>query len=92
MLLNFTNIDKENWNRKEYFDHYYSELPCTYSMSVKLEITAIKKDGRDLYPTLLCFITKIVNEHSEFRMSFDGNGNYLCENHRYVRHFDQYLV
>lgn len=75
MSFHFTAIDKENWSRKEYFDHYYSALPCTYSMSVKLDITAIKKDGRKLYPTLLYFITKVVNEHSEFRMSFDGNGN-----------------
>ena len=75
MLSNFTTIDKDNWNRKEYFDHYYSELPCTYSMSAKMEITAIKKDGRKLYPSLLYFITKVVNEHSGFRMSFDENGN-----------------
>lgn len=73
--MNFTRIDKENWGRKEYFDHFYSQLPCTYSMTVRLEITAIKQDGRKLYPTLLYFITKVVNEHSEFRMSFDEKGN-----------------
>lgn len=75
MSLNFTIINRENWSRKDYFDHYYSELPCTYSMSVKLDITAIKKAGYKLYPTLLYFITKVVNEHSEFRMSFDENDN-----------------
>lgn len=73
--LNFTTIDKENWIRKEYFNLYHSELPCTYSMSVKLDITAIINDGRKLYPTLLYFITKVVNEHAEFRMSFDEFGN-----------------
>lgn len=74
MSLHFTVINKENWSRNEYFEHYFSEVPCTYSMSVKLDITAIKKDGRKLYPTLLYFITKVVNEHSEFRMSFGEDG------------------
>lgn len=75
MSLNFTIIEKEHWSRKEYFDHYYSNLPCSYSMTVKLDITTIVKDRRKLYPTLLYFITKAVNQHSEFRMSFDENGN-----------------
>lgn len=72
--MNFRIIDKEEWSRKEYFEHYFSGVPCTYSMTVKLDITKIKNSNRKLYPTMIYFITKVVNMHSEFRTSFDMNG------------------
>lgn len=72
--MKFRIINKEEWDRKEYFDHYFSEIPCTYSMTVKLDITVIKKLNQKLYPTILYFITKVVNKHVEFRTSFDMNG------------------
>lgn len=75
--MNFNIINKEEWHRKEYFDHYFNEIPCTYSMTVKLDITKIKNSDRKLYPTMLYFITKVVNRHSEFRTSIDIDGN-LC--------------
>ncbi|MPM60173.1 Chloramphenicol acetyltransferase [bioreactor metagenome] len=73
--MNFNIINKEEWHRKEYFDHYFNEIPCTYSMTVKLDITKIKNSDRKLYPTILYFITKVVNRHSEFRTAIDINGN-----------------
>lgn len=73
--MNFNIINKDHWGRKEYFDHYFSEIPCTYSMTVKLDITKIKNSDRKLYPTMLYFITKVVNRHSEFRTTFDVDGN-----------------
>ena len=27
-------IDRNNWQRKEYFEHYLKKLPCTYSITV----------------------------------------------------------
>lgn len=72
--MNFRIINKEDWNRKEYFEHYFSEIPCTYSMTVKLDITKIKNSNQKLYPSMLYFITKVVNKHSEFRTAFDING------------------
>lgn len=71
--MKFKVIDKENWERKEYFDYYYSSVPCTYAMTVKLNITKIKESEQKLYPTLLHSITKIVNRHEEFKTSFDSN-------------------
>ena len=52
-MMQFTKIDINNWTRKEYFDHYFGNTPCTYSMTVKLDISKLKKDGKKLYPTLL---------------------------------------
>lgn len=72
--MKFTIIDKENWDRKEYFEHYFSGVPCTYSMVVKLDITEIKNRKQKLYPTMLYSITTIVNRHNEFRTSFNANG------------------
>lgn len=72
--MKFTLIDMNNWDRKEYFEHYYQNIPCTYSMSVKLDITSLKQQGKHLYSTLLFFLTQIINQHREFRFSFDNQG------------------
>lgn len=72
--MTFALIDRENWDRKEYFEHYFSGIPCTYSMSVKLDITELRKRKKKLYPAMLYYITTIVNRHSEFRTSFNENG------------------
>ena len=72
--MNFKIIDKETWSRKEYFQHYFSEIPCTYSMTTKLDITKLKNSNKKLYPAMLYLITKVVNNHKEFRTSFDMNG------------------
>ena len=50
-------IDRSNWQRKEYFEHYLKVVPCTYSITTKLDITAIKKQRLKLYPTMLYCIT-----------------------------------
>ena len=36
-------IDRNNRQRKEYFEYYLKEVPCTYSITTKSDITAIKK-------------------------------------------------
>lgn len=72
--MKFTLIDMNNWDRKEYFEHYYQNIPCTYSMSVKLDITSLKQRGKHLYSALLFILTQIINQHREFRFSFDNQG------------------
>ncbi len=39
----FEKIDRSSWKRNEYFENYFTNIPCTYSMTVKLDITQIKK-------------------------------------------------
>ena len=53
------------------FSYYYEKLPCTYGMTVKLDITAIKSSGKKLYPALLCGLTRAANRHEEFRTAMD---------------------
>ena len=45
--MNFKKVDIENWRRKEYFKHYLENLPCTYSMTVKLDITKLKNSKKN---------------------------------------------
>lgn len=71
--MQFKKININNWNRKEYFEHYFSNIPCTYSMTIKLDITKIKSKNIKLYPTMLYYITNIVNKHDEFKTAFNEN-------------------
>lgn len=70
--MDFQLIEQEAWKRKEYFDHYFKHVPCTYSMTVKLDITGLK--DKKLYPTLLYGLATIVNRHEEFRTAMNENG------------------
>lgn len=72
--MKFEVIDRQSWSRKEYFEHYYSSVPCTYSMNVRLDITEIVESRHRLYPAMLYAISVIVNRHSEFRTSVNEKG------------------
>lgn len=71
--MKFEIINDNSWERKEYFEHYFSNIPCTYSMTVKLDITKIIEKQIKLYPTMLYYLTTVVNNHSEFRTDFNKN-------------------
>ena len=77
--MKFKLIDISNWARKEYFDHYLSDIPCTYSMTLNLDITAlikqIKKNNIKLYPVTIYLLSKVVNKYEEFRTAIDENGH-----------------
>ena len=70
----FTKIDLKTWKRAECFQHFMTVNPCTYSMTVKLDITRLRHSNQKLYPAMLYAITKIVNRHEEFRMGLDEKG------------------
>lgn len=72
--MKFEVIDRHGWEREEYFEHYFSSVPCTYSMTVKLDITKVKMSNQELYPTMLYLLARVVNKHEEFRMAVGGNG------------------
>ena len=70
----FERIDRTTWDREEYFQHYFSHVPCTYSITVKLDITALKDRQQKLYPTMLYYLTTVVNRHPEFRTALNEQG------------------
>lgn len=77
--MNFHIIDMQNWKRKEYFEHYYTNVPCSYNITINLDITTLIKVLKDhkikLYPVMIFGISLIVNRHEEFRMAIDKQGN-----------------
>lgn len=81
--MNFKKIDINNWNRKEYFEHYFSNVPCTYSMSIKLDITNIIKSNMRLYSSIIYCISTVVNQHDEFRANLNTQGEVVIYDELY---------
>lgn len=71
----FNKISLQDWKRKEQFGHYSSDVPCTYSMTVKVDITRVVTAKQKIYPTMLHAVAQVVNRHEEFRTSVDSDGN-----------------
>lgn len=72
--MTFRKIDRTAWPRNEVFEHYFSKIPCTYSLTTKLDITNVRAKKLRLYPTMLHAITTVVNRHEEFRTAFNEAG------------------
>lgn len=72
--MTFTKIDWETWPRRAYFDHYFTQVPCTYSAVFKLDITQLRRSCKRLYPSMLYYLSTVVNRHAEFRMSCNEAG------------------
>lgn len=70
----FEKINRKHWSRTEYFEHYFSTVPCTYSMTVKLDITPIIAKQIKIYPAMLYYLTTIMNRHPEFRTAINQSG------------------
>ena len=72
--MEFERIQLDGWARREHFEHYRSQVPCTYSMTTKLDITALVEAKARLYPAMLYLLTRAFNRFPEFRMDFDSEG------------------
>lgn len=70
----YREIDLASWSRREYFEHYTSRVPCTYSATVKLDISQLRRSGDKLYPAMLYLLTAAVNEFEQFRTAFRPDG------------------
>ena len=75
----FNKLDIQTWNRKESYLHYFNDVPCTYSMTINLDISKfvkkIKENNLKFFPAILYGISHIVNKHREFRMDIDEQKN-----------------
>ena len=69
-------IDLENWQRREYYEHFIKNVVCSYSVTVNIDITNLK--GHSLYPAMIWLLTKTVNDMPEFRtcLTEEGPGIY----------------
>jgi len=66
-------IDVTAWNRRETFEHYRHRVPCTYAITVEIDVTtfaaALRRSSRKTYVAQIWAIATVVNRHREFRMA-----------------------
>jgi len=75
--MKFKIIDRENWYRKEYFEHYLQQqttFSMTNDININILLKNIKKKKYKLYPAFIYMVTKTVNSHREFRTYFNSEG------------------
>lgn len=72
--MKFSVIERSNWKRRDYFEKFFSNVPCTYSLTVKIDVSRIFEKKQKLYPAMLFYLSTIVNKHEEFRTAIDENG------------------
>ena len=77
--MKFTVIDKAKWDRKECFEHFINNASCTYSITVNVDITNLikfmKENSLRIYPVFTWIASRCLNNHNEFKMGYDQNGN-----------------
>lgn len=42
--MHFKPINISRWNRREHFEYYLNQVPCTYSMTLNLDLTGMFKE------------------------------------------------
>lgn len=66
--MKFNIIDKEEWDRLPYFEHYLKQQ-CTFSMTANIDITLLMEQLRNrgikFYPAFIYMVTRVVNSHEE---------------------------
>ncbi|MGN4124890.1 type A chloramphenicol O-acetyltransferase [Lysinibacillus sphaericus] len=76
--MKFISINRDNWYRKEYFEHYLQQQ-TTFSITNEINITILMKNLKEnnykLYPAFIFMVTNLVNSHREFRTCFNSEGN-----------------
>lgn len=72
--MNFRLVDRKTWARENLFRQFMTETPCTWSMTVSVDISPILESGEKLYPSLIYLLSAGVNAHEEFRYALDDGG------------------
>lgn len=67
--MSFSPIDLATWDRSPYYRHYTQEVPCTYTVNVRMDISALR--GERLYPAMLWLLTSTINEMPQFRTALE---------------------
>lgn len=71
--MQFTPIDLKTWPRREIFYYFSKMAPTGYSLTIELDITALKKQLKahkmKFYPAYLWLVTKALNEQTAFKMA-----------------------
>ncbi|PZE66503.1 type A chloramphenicol O-acetyltransferase [Curtobacterium sp. MCBD17_021] len=72
-------IDIATWPRREHFEHYRDRVPCTYAMTIDVDVTELvgALNGTPVRSSVaqIWALSTVVNRHDEFRMALDASGN-----------------
>jgi chloramphenicol O-acetyltransferase type A len=75
--MRFHRIDMSTYARREHFEAFLNQMPCTYSATVNVDVTRLrallKKRGLKAYPAQIYMLARAVNQFPEFRMSLDAS-------------------
>lgn len=73
--MEFHTIELEHWERKQHFEHYVNNVPCGFSITANIDITAVltsvKAKSLKFYPAFLHMVSAVVNAHREFRTCYN---------------------
>ena len=76
--MGFCRIDYDTWPRRPYFEHYHRDVPCWYSMTADVDITALllrlRESGLRFYPAIIYGIARMVNADPALRTAMDETG------------------
>ncbi len=75
----FNKISLDTWNRRQTYGFFTKDERCCFSITANVEITSflqkIKQNKEKFFPKLLYGICYILNQHEEFKMDRDAEGN-----------------
>ena len=81
LLPKHTEIDVENWERRDLFKLYTGELKVLMNMTVDVDITEflkeIKESGLRFYPSFMWIISRLVNARDEFKYYLTRGGKLI---------------
>lgn len=79
--MNYTKIDIENWERRDLFKFYTTELKIVMNMTVDVDVTnlvgEVKKNGLRFYPTMIWIVSRLMNARDEFKYSLTEDGELI---------------
>ncbi len=80
MEYKYTKIDLGKWNRGKLFQSYI-DMRIVMSLTVDIDVTNLiefsKSHDLKFYPAMIWVVSKVVNEHDEFKYSWDNKGNLI---------------
>ena len=73
MIMRFTPIELQSWARGQMFYYFSKMAPTGYSMTVNVDVTALRKTLKDaklkFFPAYLWLVTKNLNRQTEFKVA-----------------------
>ncbi len=79
--MNYTEIDIENWSRRDLFTLYTTDLRIVMNLTVDIDITNLlafaKLHGLKFYPVMIWVVSKLMNARDEFKYSLRPDGRLI---------------